>query len=73
LSNILSEDIGALNGMTTEHFAILLESFTSLIVGIIIAMCYTWKMGLITLSMVPLVALGGVAMQRFQFKKTPGK
>ena len=42
LSNVLSEDIGALNGMTTEHLAVLVEAFLSLIIGIIIAMFFTW-------------------------------
>ena len=42
LSNVLSEDIGLLNGLTTEHFAILLEAFLALIIGIILAMTYTW-------------------------------
>ena len=68
LSNVLSEDIGALNGMTTEHLAILTESFLGLIIGVILAMCYTWKMGLITLAMVPLVSLGGVMMSRLWWK-----
>jgi ATP-binding cassette subfamily B (MDR/TAP) protein 1 len=64
LSNVLSEDIGALNGLTTEHLAILVEAFLGLIVGVILSLIYTWKMGLITLAMVPFVSLGGIMMSR---------
>ena len=71
LTNVLSEDIGALNGMTTEHFAILMEAFLGLIVGVIIGMLYTWKMGLVTLGTVPFVSLGGVMMSRIQWKTKP--
>lgn len=55
LGNILSEDIGALNGLTTEHFAILIEATLGLVFGILIAFFYTWKLGLITLAMIPFV------------------
>lgn len=64
LSSVLSEDIGALNGMTTEHLAILIEAFLGLVIGIIISLFYNWKMGLITLGMVPFVSLGGIMMSR---------
>lgn len=64
LSNILSEDINSLNGLTTENIALLMEAALSLIVGIIIAMLYTWKMALITLGVVPLVAFGAIMMGR---------
>jgi ATP-binding cassette, subfamily B (MDR/TAP), member 1 len=72
LSSVLSEDIGALNGLTTEHLAILIEAALGLIIGMIIALFYTWKMGLITLGMVPFVFLGGVMMSRLAWKVKPG-
>jgi ATP-binding cassette subfamily B (MDR/TAP) protein 1 len=68
LSNVLSEDIGALNGMTTEHLAILIEAYGSLIIGTIIALFFTWKMGLVTLCLVPFISLGGIMMSRLAWK-----
>lgn len=68
LSNILSEDINSLNGLTTEHFSLLLEAIISLLVGVVISMIYTWKMGLITLATCPLVALGGILMGKVSNK-----
>jgi len=71
LSSVLSEDIGALNGMTTEHLAILLEAALGLIIGVIIAMVHTWKMGLIALSLCPFVFLGGIMTSRLAWKVKP--
>ena len=68
LSNILSEEIAALNGMTTEHLGILFEAYGGLIVGVFLAMFFTWRMGLVTLAACPLVSLGGVMMSRLQWK-----
>jgi ATP-binding cassette subfamily B (MDR/TAP) protein 1 len=73
LSNVLSEDSGYLNGLTTEHIAILLEATLTLIIGVILAMVYTWKMGLVTLGMFPFITLGGVLMSRLAWKVKPGK
>jgi ABC-type multidrug transport system fused ATPase/permease subunit len=60
LSNVLSEDIGALNGLTTENFSIVTEAFLGLIIGVIFALVYNWKMGLVSLAFVPFVVLGSV-------------
>ena len=42
-----------------------------LIVGVILALFYTWKMGLVTLALVPFVSLGGIMMSRLQWKTKP--
>jgi ATP-binding cassette, subfamily B (MDR/TAP), member 1 len=70
---VLSEDIGHLNGMTTEHLAILIEASLTLLIGMIFAMSFTWKMGLITLVMSPFVSMGGIMMSRLQYKVRPDK
>jgi ATP-binding cassette subfamily B (MDR/TAP) protein 1 len=73
LSNILSEDIANINGLTTEHLAILLEAYGGLVIGTIFAMFYSWKMGLITIGLVPFVSLGGILMSRLAWKVKPSK
>lgn len=72
LGNVLSEDITALNGMTTEHLGVIIEASLGLVFGIIISMFYSWRMGLITLAMIPLIMLSGMLMGKHQFKQ-PGK
>jgi ATP-binding cassette, subfamily B (MDR/TAP), member 1 len=73
LGNVLSEDITALNGMTTEHIAVLIEASLGLVVGIIISLAYSWKMGLITLSMVPFVQISGILMANLQLRAKASK
>jgi ATP-binding cassette, subfamily B (MDR/TAP), member 1 len=73
LSNVLSEDIGVLNGMTTEHFAIIMEAILGLLIGVVLALFYTWRMGLITLALVPFVAFGGIIGSRLQWKTKPNQ
>lgn len=50
--------------MTSETISILLECFLGLVIGIILSMFYTWRMGLVTLAMVPLVVLGAIMTAR---------
>jgi len=73
LSNILTEDISTLNGMTTEHLGILIEAYGGLVIGCIIALFYTWKMGLVTMAFAPFISLGGVLMARIAWKVKAGK
>ena len=59
LSNVLSEDISLLNGLSTETISILSEALGTVIVGMIIAFYFSWRMALVTLGMIPLVIAGG--------------
>ncbi|CDW71198.1 abc transporter [Stylonychia lemnae] len=63
LINYLSEEVTALNGLTTETFSNILEAVCCLVIGSAIAFFYTWKIALISLATSPLVMLGGVALQ----------
>jgi len=73
LSNIISEDISILNGMTTEHLGILIEAYGGVIIGAAISLFYNWKMGLITCLFVPFISLGGLMMSRLAWKTKAGK
>ena len=42
LSNILSEDIVLLNGLSTETVAIIFEAVFTVVVGLIVALCFCW-------------------------------
>jgi ATP-binding cassette subfamily B (MDR/TAP) protein 1 len=68
LSNILSEDISALNGLTTETYSIMLEAFFTLAVSIALACLFNWKLALITLALSPFVILGGIATNKLMWK-----
>jgi ATP-binding cassette subfamily B (MDR/TAP) protein 1 len=72
LSNILSEDITNLNGLTTETIGTLLESFLALVVGISVAAFYEWRMSIVCFLATPFVLLGGLLMAKLGWNNRPG-
>jgi ATP-binding cassette subfamily B (MDR/TAP) protein 1 len=68
LSNVLSEDITLLNGLSTESISIILESLFTIIIGIALSLYFSWRMALITLAMIPLVMLGGLISNKLTAK-----
>lgn len=73
LTNLLSEHISLLNGLTTETISILLDGFLAIIIGIILALIFTWKMGLITLALSPFMIVGGILKGKFIGQTYSGK
>jgi len=69
LSNVLSEDITLLNGLTTETIANILEATLCLIVGCVLAFVFTWKMALVALATCPLLIVSFIVMSKLQWKK----
>jgi ABC-type multidrug transport system fused ATPase/permease subunit len=67
ISNILSEDITALNGLTTETFATIMETSVGLFVGIFISAIYEWRMAIICIVASPFAMLGGVIMSKLKW------
>jgi ABC-type multidrug transport system fused ATPase/permease subunit len=64
ITNILSEDINSLNGLTTELMATIIESVVALIAGIVLSAFFEWRMALVCIVATPFVMLGGVVMAR---------
>lgn len=58
LTNVLSEDIILLNGLTTETLSIYAEAICAMIIGIILAFYFSWTMSLITLGALPFFIIG---------------
>jgi ATP-binding cassette subfamily B (MDR/TAP) protein 1 len=72
LTNILSEDINSLNGLTTETLATIIESFIALFAGIVLSAFFQWRMAIICILACPFVMLGGIVMARLGWKSGPG-
>ena len=53
LTNLMSEDVTALNGMTTETVATLTEVSLELLLGVLIALIFLWRMALVTVACFP--------------------
>ena len=64
MTNILSEDITNLNGLTSETICTILEGILCLLAGIVGSAYYSWKMTCICIGCVPFVMLGGILMSR---------
>jgi ATP-binding cassette, subfamily B (MDR/TAP), member 1 len=71
LTNILSEDITNLNGLTTETLATIIESFIALLAGITLSAFFQWRMAVICILATPFVMIGGVVMARLNYRSGP--
>jgi ATP-binding cassette, subfamily B (MDR/TAP), member 1 len=72
LSNILSEDITNLNGLTTETTSVILEAFLSIFAGVLISAIFEWRMAIVCILATPFVLVGGIIMARLGWKAGPG-
>ena len=72
LSNILSEDITNLNGLTTETVAVLIETFLALFAGIFISAVFEWRMSIVCILATPFVLVGSIIMARLGWRAGPG-
>jgi ATP-binding cassette subfamily B (MDR/TAP) protein 1 len=68
LTNILSEDITNLNGLTSETICTIIEGALCLIAGIVGSAYYSWKMTVVCIGLIPFVMLGGIFMSRIHYK-----
>jgi ABC-type multidrug transport system fused ATPase/permease subunit len=70
LTTVLSEDVAALNGMTTETLATVMEAMLGLLLGVLLSAYFSWPMALLTIATVPIMIIGVIAMSNLQWKKT---
>ena len=64
LTNVFSEDVSNLNGMTTETLSTIVEAGLSLVIAIAIACIYSWQLSLLTTLSLPIMLVGVVFMSR---------
>jgi ABC-type multidrug transport system fused ATPase/permease subunit len=64
LTSVLSEDVSALNGMTTETISVLIEAVLGLILGLLVSLILSWRMALLTVAVSPVLLIGVIAMSR---------
>jgi ABC-type bacteriocin/lantibiotic exporter with double-glycine peptidase domain len=73
LTNILSEDITNLNGLTTETICTILEGILCLTAGVVGSAYYSWKMTAVCIGIIPFVMLGGIIMARINYRTGDNK
>jgi ABC-type multidrug transport system fused ATPase/permease subunit len=72
LSSTLTKDCQIINGVTSTFIFVLLQTLTSVIAGFTIAFVYEWRITLVAIGLIPLIALGGAVRNYFRiglFKK----
>ena len=68
LTNIITEDISQVNGLTTEAIAILIEAFLGLFVSCLACFIFAWQLAIIVTCLTPFMVLGGLGMAKLQFQ-----
>lgn len=69
LTNILTEDISALNGLTTETVAISVEAALGLFFSCLICFLFSWRVALVVTLTCPFMVLGGLGTAKLQFNQ----
>lgn len=65
LISLLSSEVYALNGASTEGISILIETFTGLVAGIITSFVFAWKFTLIIFAILPFIIFGTFIQAKF--------
>ena len=67
LTNILTEDISAVNGLTTEAIGIMIEAALGITISCLICFYFTWQLAIVVSLISPFMVLGGLGMAKLQF------
>jgi ATP-binding cassette, subfamily B (MDR/TAP), member 1 len=69
LTNIITEDISAVNGLTTEAIGILIEAFLGITISCLICFIFSWQLAIVVTLFSPFMVLGGLGMAKLQFNQ----
>jgi len=69
LTNIIQEDITALNGLTTEAAGIMVEAVLGMTISAGICLFFSWQLALVVTAVSPFMILGGLGMSKLQFNQ----
>jgi ABC-type multidrug transport system fused ATPase/permease subunit len=64
LTNILTEDITSINGLTTETLGVTIEAVLGLFFSCLICFLFSWQVGLVVCATSPFMVIGGIGMSR---------
>lgn len=58
LTAMISSEAQTLNGVSSEAVAVVLESTLGLGVALVVALCFSWKISLVTIACAPIMVFG---------------
>lgn len=64
LTNIITEDISAVNGLTTEAIGVMIEAFLGITVSCAICFVFSWQLAIVVSLISPFMVLGGLGMAK---------
>jgi ABC-type multidrug transport system fused ATPase/permease subunit len=64
LTNIMAEDMSALNGMTTETISVVIQGALGMALALLMALYFSWRTALFTLLASPILFIGVFGMSR---------
>jgi ATP-binding cassette subfamily B (MDR/TAP) protein 1 len=67
LTNIITEDINAVNGLTTESLGIATEAGLGLFFSCLICFIFCWQLAIVVTLTSPFMVLGGLGISKLQF------
>ena len=65
LSARLASDCKTVNGIVTTFISVSIQSATTLIAGVVIALVYEWRTALVALGLLPLIVISGMVEMAF--------
>ena len=69
LSNILTEDISCINGLTTEAIGIIIEAALGLTVSCAFCFYFSPQLAIVVCLLSPFMVLGGLGISKLQFNQ----
>ena len=64
LTNMIQEDITALNGLTTEAVGVIVEATLGMIISSAICFFFSWQLALVVIAVSPFMVLGGLGISK---------
>ena len=64
LTNMISEDIGLVNGLTTETIGIAAEAALGLFFSCMICFIFSWQLAVVVSGTSPFMVLGGLGISK---------
>lgn len=67
----MSEKLGKIQGMTTQSTSVLMEAAMTMLLTMIIAFFFSWRVTLVVIAITPLQMVGSIINMRLYHKKGP--
>lgn len=65
LSSRLASDCHVVNGLITTFFSIIVQTLTTLVAGVVIALIYEWRTALVAIGLLPFIVFSGIIQMSF--------